>query len=158
QARAAGARARADRSRGFRRSSAHGLSRHHVLALDAHRPGPERAAGAGAGDALAAADPGQAPGRAAEEEVVLAGEVAVGQRRERQASVRAAVDVAEELPLLAHHEAEKEVVALAEHEALGARVGDVAQRTEARARRGLGGIAAQGSSPKVAFQGRISTR
>src|SRR6185437_4218599 len=92
------------------------LGRHHVIALDLDRPRPQAAAGARPGDAHAAADAEERAVRAADDQVALAGQVAVGERGQRQAGVRAAVDIAEEPALLAHEEAEEEVVALAEHE------------------------------------------
>ena len=63
------------------------LNGNHAIALDPHRPGPERLAGAGAGDADAVAAPKQRPVRGAEDQVALAGQETPGDVAEREAGV-----------------------------------------------------------------------
>src|SRR5580658_1974948 len=94
--------------------------------------------------------------RAAEDQVVLTRQKAIGRQRQRQAGVRAAVDVTSDFAGSAHDETEEQFLTVAKHEASRARLGDVGEGAQARAGRRLRRV--HGASPTVARQGRISAR
>ena len=125
-------------------------------ALDPHRPGGQRRAGAGSADAHAILQAKEGAVRGAGDYVALGREVAIAEGRQRQAGVRAAVAEAEGVLALAHHEGGEEPLAGAEDEALGAGVGDLGEGAEPGSRRRGGRVWAQGTAPTVARQGRSS--
>jgi hypothetical protein len=96
-------------------------------------------------------DTEQGPMAGAKQPVLLSRQIVVHDRQ-RPAGMRADIDIAVQRPVLAHHKAGEQGVALPEAETLGPRLVDALQRAERRPRLRAGRV--QANPPMVMRQGR----